>query len=91
MVASVIRTTFTLPADLLARVDQAVRQGRTRSRNSFVVAAIERELAAQGHADVDVEFAGMAEDKEYLAESKQLDAEFAGACADALRSAQVQA
>ena len=34
MVASVIRTTLTLPADLLARVDQAVRQGRARSRNA---------------------------------------------------------
>jgi Arc/MetJ-type ribon-helix-helix transcriptional regulator len=88
MVASVTRTTLTLPADLLARVDLAVRQGRARSRNSFVAAALERDLAAQEQADLDAEFAAMAQDEEYLAESTQLDAEFAGASADALRLAE---
>ena len=89
MVASVTRTT--LPAELLARVDQAVRQGRARNRNSFVAAALERDLAAQGQADLDAEFAAMAEDEAYLGESLQLEAEFAGANTDALRLAEGRA
>ena len=88
MVASVTRTTLTLPADLLARVDQAVRKGRAHSRNSFVAAALERDLAAQEHTELDAEFAGMAQDEEYLAESTQLDAELTGASAEALRLAE---
>ena len=88
MVGSVTRTTLTLPADLLARVDLAVRQGRAHSRNAFVAAALERDLAAQEQADLDVEFAAMAEDEEYLAESRQLDAEFAGASVEALDRAE---
>jgi len=91
MVAAVTRMTLTLPADLLARVDQAVRQGRARSRNSFVAAALERDLAAREQADLDAEFAYMAQDDEYLAESTQLDAEFAGASVDALRLAERRA
>jgi Arc/MetJ-type ribon-helix-helix transcriptional regulator len=91
MLVAVTRTTLTLPADLLARVDQAVRQGRARSRNSFVAAALERDLAAQEQADLDAEFAAMGQDEEYLAESARLDAEFAGASADALRLAEGRA
>ncbi len=71
--------TLTLTADPLTRVDQAVRQGRARSRNSFLAAALRRDLAAQEQADLDAEFAGMAQDEEYLAQSTQLDSEFAGA------------
>ena len=91
MVAAVTRVTLTLPADLLARVDQAVRQGRARSRNSFVAAALERDLAAQDRADLNAEFACMAQDDQYLAESAHLEAEFAGARADALRLAERRA
>jgi metal-responsive CopG/Arc/MetJ family transcriptional regulator len=87
MVTRVTRTTLTLPADLLARVDIAVRQGHARSRNSFVAAALERDLAAQERAELDAEFAGMAQDDDYLAESAQLDAEFAAAGAEALHLA----
>ena len=88
MVASVTCMTLTLPVELLARVDQAVRQGRARNRDSFVAAALERDLAAQEQADLDAEFAAMAEDEEYLAESRQLDAEFAGASVEALSVAE---
>ena len=84
----VTRTTLSLPADLLARVDQAVRDGRARSRNAFVAAALERDLAAQQRADLDAEFAHMAEDEAYLAESQRLDAEFEAAGAEALRVAE---
>ncbi len=88
MVASVTCMTLTLPVELLARVDQAVRQGRARNRDSFVAAALERYLAAQEQADLDAEFAAMAQDEEYLAESRQLDAEFAGASVEAMDRAE---
>jgi len=82
------RTTLTLPAELLARVDQAVRQGRARSRNAFVATALERDLAALERAALDAEFAEMGEDEAYLAESQRLDAEFEAAGAEALRLAE---
>jgi hypothetical protein len=46
----VMHITLSLPADLLARVDQVVREGRARSRNALVAAALERDLAAQQRA-----------------------------------------
>lgn len=44
---STIRTTLSLPADLLEATDQAVRAGSVRSRNEFVAMALRHELAAQ--------------------------------------------
>ncbi len=85
---SLMRTTLALPIELLARIDRAVRQGRARSRNAFVTAALERDLAAQERAEVDAEFAHMAEDETYLAETERLDAEFETAGAEALRLAE---
>ena len=88
MPGTLTRTTLTLPAELLARVDQAARQGRARSRNAFVATALERDLAAQERAALDAEFAGMGEDEAYLAESQILDAEFDAAGGEALRLAE---
>ena len=85
------RTTLSLPTDLLDRVDQAVRQGRARSRNAFVAAAIERDLARQEREVIDAAFARMAEDEDYLDESRQLDAEFAAADAESFRLAERRA
>ncbi len=81
----VVRTTLALPADLLAAVDRAVREGRARSRNELVAVALARELAAQERAELDAAFAGMAEDSEYQAEARAVAAEFAPADWEALR------
>lgn len=91
MPSAVARTTLTLPADLLERVDRAVRQGRARSRNAFVARAVERDLVHQERAAIDAAFASMADDEDYLVESRQLDAEFAGADAEAFRLAERRA
>jgi len=91
MPQGVTRTTLTLRAELLERVDRLVRQGRARSRNAFVAAAIEHDLARQERAAIDAEFAAMAEDDDYLAESRQLEAEFADADAEAFRLAERRA
>jgi metal-responsive CopG/Arc/MetJ family transcriptional regulator len=71
------RTTLALPADLLAAVDDAVRQGKARSRNEFVALALRKLLEEQERMRIDAEFALMAEDEEYLAEARRIAEEFA--------------
>lgn len=88
MTGTATRTTLTLPGDLLDRVDRAVREGRARSRNAFVAQALERDLARAEQAAIDAAFAGMANDEDYLAESRQIDAEFAASDAEALQLAE---
>jgi metal-responsive CopG/Arc/MetJ family transcriptional regulator len=77
MAVQTVRTTLTLPADLLAAVDQAVQAGKARSRNELVRVALERELAAQQRAAIDAAFAEMAQDPDYQAEAKTMISEFA--------------
>src|SRR5262245_9578392 len=67
MATQIVRTTFALPADLLAAVDQAVQAGQARSRNAWVARALQRELAAQQRAAIDAAFAAMANDPAYHA------------------------
>ena len=86
----VVRTTLTLPADLLAAVDQAVREGRARSRNELVAGALRHELSAQERLAIDAAFAAMADDPAYKAEARAIAAEFAPADWEALRRAEGQ-
>jgi len=80
-----VRTTLTLPADLLEAADQAVRDGKANSRNSLIAAALRRELAAQRRAAIDADLADMATDAEYQRESAQIMGECAEADAEAGR------
>ena len=82
-----IRTTVTLPADLVDAADQAVRAGRARSRNELLVTALRRELAAQRRAEIDADLAAMADDLELQAEADQIEREFARADDEATRLA----
>lgn len=66
-----------MPAALLEAVDQAVREGKAKSRNQLVAAALRRELAALERAAIDQDFAGMADDKAYQEEALQIAKEFA--------------
>ncbi len=88
MPRTVKRTTLTLPTDLVERIDRAVRAGRARSRTEFIAEVVARDLATQERDAVDAEFAHMADDPDYLAESAQLEAQLAGAGAEALRLAE---
>ena len=74
-----VRTTLSIPADLLEAADQMVREGCVRSRNEFVAMALRHEIAAQKRAEIDAAFAGMADDTEYQAESLAIASEFARA------------
>lgn len=77
MPSGVVRTTLALPAELLAAVDKAVREGKARSRNEWVAIAMRRELAAQRRAEIDASFIGLGDDPDYRAEAELLDKEFA--------------
>lgn len=82
------RTTIALPEDLLNAVDRAVGEGKARSRNAFVAAALQHELEALERVEIDAAFAEMASDAEYAQESEQMLREFASADWEALRSSE---
>jgi hypothetical protein len=82
-----VRTTITLPADLVDAADQAVRAGKARSRNDLLIMALRRELTAQRRAEIDANLASMADDPELQAEAEQIEREFARADDEAGRIA----
>ena len=83
-----VRTTFALPADLLAAVDEEVQAGHARSRNEFVARALQRELAAQQRAAIDAAFAAMAEEPTYHTEAQALTEAFDQADWEAIQLAE---
>lgn len=80
-----VRTTLTLPKDLLEAADKAVQAGKAKSRNEFVARALRRELAAQKRAEIDAALVEMASDVEYQTEILQMETEFAPAQWEALK------
>ena len=66
-----------LPSEVLAASELAVKNGKAGSINELIVNALKRELKAQKKAEIDAEFADMAEDIEYQKEALQLESEFA--------------
>ena len=60
-----VRTTVTFPADLLQRSQKLIDAGRVPNRNVLIVSALERLLAELERAEIDQQFAAMAEDKTY--------------------------
>jgi metal-responsive CopG/Arc/MetJ family transcriptional regulator len=79
-----VRTTLSLPADLLNSIDLIARSGQVKNRNEFVARAIQRELAWQKRQEIDAALAEMAQDSEYQATVLQMEAEFATASWEAL-------
>jgi metal-responsive CopG/Arc/MetJ family transcriptional regulator len=80
-----VRTTITLPAELLAATDKAVSQGKAKSRNEFVAQALLHELEALKRAEIDAALMEMAQDPEYQVQVLQMEAEFAAASWEALQ------
>jgi len=85
MKVETVRTTLTLPKELLEATDKAVLEGKAKSRNDFVVQALRRELAAQKRAEIDEALAEMVRDPNYHAEVLKMEAEFATAQWEALQ------
>jgi metal-responsive CopG/Arc/MetJ family transcriptional regulator len=79
-----VRTTLALSADLLGAIDEIAKQGRVKSRNEFIDRAIRRELEWQKRQEIDAALAEMAQDPEYQATVRQMEAEFATASWEAL-------
>ena len=79
MANQTVRTTLTLPAELLEATDKAVNAGKAKSRNEFVAQALRHELAAIKRAEIDAAFALMADDVEYQKEALMIANEFAQA------------
>ena len=74
-----IRITVTLPAELLAKADRVIKDGKIDSRNKLFATALKKEIAAIERAEIDLALAEMAQDPEYQKEVMQMEAEFASA------------
>lgn len=72
-----IRTTITIPAELIAAADKVVSQGKAKSRNDFVAQAIFDELETLKRSQIDAELTQMAQDSEYQTQVLRMEAEFA--------------
>jgi len=85
MKTETVRTTLTIPRELLEATDKAVLEGKAKSRNDFVAQALRRELAIQKRSEIDAALAEMANDPDYQAEVIKLELEFATAQWEALQ------
>jgi metal-responsive CopG/Arc/MetJ family transcriptional regulator len=72
-----VRTSLTLPAELLEAIDKIISQGKAKSRNELVAQAIRNELDTLKRLEIDAALAEMAKDPEYQAEVLKMEAEFA--------------
>lgn len=83
---STVRTTITLPNELLEATDKAVAEGKAKNRNEFVAQALRRELAKIKRAEIDAALVEMAQDPDYQTEVLKMEAEFASAQWEALQT-----
>lgn len=74
-----VRTTVSLPADLLARVDALVARGGAASRAAFIIEALNADLKRRAEEEIDRAFYELANDPDLAAEERELHAAFAGA------------
>ena len=80
-----VRTTVTLPDQLLKAVDQAVAAGKAKSRNELIANALRRELAALRRLEIDSAFQEMSADQQYRDESLNLSEEFSESDSETLK------
>ena len=72
-----VRTTLTLPVDLLERSQHFVDGGVIPSRNALIIAALEQYLLELERLEIDRQFQAMAEDDAYQAMNQQISEAFA--------------
>lgn len=60
-----VRTTVTLPANLLHRSQGLIDSGQVPNRNALIVAALEQFIADLEREEIDRQFAVMADDADY--------------------------
>ncbi len=72
-----MRTTITIPDDLAAEADALVGSPGITTRNQLIVEAIANWVELKKEAQIDDEFAMMAGDSDYIAETLAIESEFA--------------
>lgn len=81
-----VRTTLTLPVDLVKRSQHFIDGGTIPSRNALIVTALERFLLELERQEIDRQFEAMADDESYQALNRQIVDEFAESDWDAWRA-----
>ncbi|MFZ0546534.1 MAG: hypothetical protein WAM60_13900 [Candidatus Promineifilaceae bacterium] len=79
-----VRTTVTLPADLIDRSQHFIDGGTIPSRNALIVTAVERFLLELERQEIDRQFEAMAEDEEFQAMNEHLAEDFSDSDWEAL-------
>jgi metal-responsive CopG/Arc/MetJ family transcriptional regulator len=74
-----MRTTITIPDSLVAQVDSLVAIGDIKTRNQFIVEALEAKVKQMQDIQIDAQFAQMANDFDYIEEALAIEDEFAHA------------
>ena len=85
-----VRTTITLPVDLVERSQHFIKSGAIPSRNALIVTALEQFLLQLENQEIDRQFDLMAEDGAYQALNKQMAEEFVESDWEALRVEEAQ-
>ena len=80
-----VRTTVTLPADLVARADELVRDGFARSRGELLAEGLREELRRIERQRIDDEIRSMAQYPDVLEENRSTQAAFENADAETAR------
>lgn len=86
-----VRTTVTLPADLVTRTQKILDKGIVPSRNALIVLAVERFLAELERQEIDRQFAAMADDEAYQTLSEAMAEAFIDSDWEALSLAEGEA
>ncbi|MEM8720704.1 MAG: ribbon-helix-helix domain-containing protein [Cyanobacteria bacterium P01_G01_bin.39] len=71
-----MRTTITIPDALVAEADALIGKSGITTRNQLIVEAIRNWVEQQKEAQIDAEFAEMAQDVDYITEALAIESEF---------------
>ncbi len=80
-----VRTTVTIPTTLIKRSQPFIDKGVLPNRNALLVAALEHFLVEMERAEIDRQFAAMADDDEYQTFNIQMAESFADSDWEALK------
>ena len=83
-----VRTTVTVPVELIDRSQHFIDGGTLPNRNALIVAALEHFLTELERQEIDRQFEGLAEDESYRTMNQDLAEEFAESDWEALTLAE---
>ncbi|HFQ92792.1 MAG TPA: CopG family transcriptional regulator [Anaerolineae bacterium] len=85
-----VRTTVTLPVELMRRSQEIVESGLVPNRNALIVAAMEHFIAELEREEIDRQFAAMANDEAFQTLQLEVAESFADSDWEALRQGESQ-